>query len=151
MTDGRLATVKLVNEADATGRVAEIFADIKRTKNIDFIPNFWRTLATNPVQLDVVWSSLKRLMHPEAEGRESRLDRRTREIIAVAVSATNGCAYCLNSHTAALQKLGVDDETLGEVLAVAGLFNMTNTLADGYQIEPDVRPSQVSCRQIPAG
>ena len=142
MTDGRLATVKLVNEADATGRVAEIFADIKRTKNIDFIPNFWRTLATNPLQLDVVWSSLKRLMHPEAEGRQARLDSRTREMIAVAVSATNGCAYCVNSHTAALKKLGVDDETLGEVLAVAGLFNMTNTLADGYQIEPDVRPPQ---------
>lgn len=142
MSEGHPATVTLVNEADATGRVAEIFADIKRTKNLDFIPNFWRTLATNPVQLDVVWSSLKRLMHPEAEGREGRLDRRTREMIAVAVSATNGCAYCVNSHTAALKKLGVDDETLGEVLAVAGLFNMTNALADGYQIEPDVRPPQ---------
>lgn len=140
MNEIRAATVRLVDEATATGRVAEIYDDIKRTKNINFVPAFWRTLATNPAQLEVVWSSLKTLMHPEAVGRTSKLDARTREIIAVAVSATNGCSYCLNSHTTALKKLGVDDETLGEIMAVAGLFNMTNTLADGYQIEPDVRP-----------
>ena len=64
----------------------------------------------------------------------------TKEIIAVAVSATNGCAYCVNSHTAALRKLGLDAEAVGEVLAVAALFNSTNALADGYQIEPDVLP-----------
>lgn len=64
----------------------------------------------------------------------------TREIIALAVSATNGCSYCVNSHTAALKKLGVDDETLGEVMAVVGLFNSTNAIADGYQVEPDVLP-----------
>ena len=69
-----------------------------------------------------------------------RLDPTTREIIALAVSATNGCPYCINSHTAALRKLGVDQETLGEVMAIVGLFNMTNSLANGYQVEPDVRP-----------
>jgi uncharacterized peroxidase-related enzyme len=140
MTELRSATVKLVEESEATGRVAEIFADIKRTKNIDFVPNMWRTLATNPTQLEVVWSSLKPLMHPEATGREPRLDARTREIIALAVSATNGCSYCVNSHTTALKKLGVDNEVLGEIMAIVGLFNMTNALADGYQIEPDIRP-----------
>lgn len=140
MDVSRSATVKLVDEATAIGRVAEIFADIKRTKNINFVPNFWQALATNPVQLDMVWTALKTLMHPESVGRVARLDARTREMIAVAVSATNGCSYCVNSHTAALKKLGIDDETLGEVLAVAGLFNMTNALADGYQIEPDVKP-----------
>ena len=116
------------------------FDDIKRTKRIDFVPNLWRTLATNPLQLELVWTQLKALMHPEATGRKGRLDAKTREIIALAVSATNGCAYCVNSHTAALRKLGVDDETLGEVLAIAGLFNITNKLADGYQIESDVLP-----------
>lgn len=140
METTRSATVKLVEESEATGRVAEIFADIKQTKSINFVPAFWRTLATNPIQLEMVWTALKSIMHPEAAGRTSRLDARTREMIAVAVSATNGCSYCVNSHTTALKKLGVDDETLGEVLAVAGLFNMTNALADGYQIEPDVRP-----------
>jgi AhpD family alkylhydroperoxidase len=127
-------------EDQATGRVAEIFADIKRTKNLDFVPNFWRTLATQPVQLDLVWTTLKTLMHPETVGRKLTLDPLTREIIALAVSATNGCSYCVNSHTAALRKLGASTELLGDVLAIAGLFNMTNALSDGYQIEPDVLP-----------
>jgi AhpD family alkylhydroperoxidase len=88
----------------------------------------------------MIWTRLKALMHPEAAGRKVRLDPVTREIIALAVSATNGCAYCVNSHTAALRKLGMDAETLGEVLAIAGLFNTTNTLADAYQVVPDVLP-----------
>jgi AhpD family alkylhydroperoxidase len=80
-------------------------------------------------------------MHPEAAGRTSHLDPLTREIIAVAVSATNGCGYCINSHTTAARKLGLSVEALGEVLAIVGLFNTTNSLADGYQIEPDILPS----------
>ena len=79
-------------------------------------------------------------MHPEATGRASKLTPLMREIIALAVSATNGCAYCVNSHTAAVRKLGMDVETLGEVMAVVALFNSTNAIADGYQIEPDVLP-----------
>src|SRR3954449_10199599 len=136
------ATVPLVGEAEATGRVAAIFADIKATKGIDFVPNIWRTLATHPSHLEMIWTRLKVLMHPEAVGRTSRLDPLTREIIALAVSATNGCAYCVNSHTAAVRKLGLDVEALGEVLAIVGLFNSTNALADGYQVEPDVLPPQ---------
>jgi len=134
------STVREVAEAEASGVVAEIFDDIKATKKIDFVPRFWRVIATNPAQLQVVWTSLKTLMHPEAAGRSSRLEPAVREMIALAVSATNACPYCVNSHTAALRKLGVDGETAGEVLAIAGLFNMTNALASGYQIEPDVRP-----------
>jgi AhpD family alkylhydroperoxidase len=138
----REATVRPVDEQEAVGKVAEIFADIKRTKNIDFVPRFWRVIATNPAQLEAVWTNLKSLMHPEAVGRSSPLDPATREIIALAVSATNGCAYCVNSHTATVRKLGLDVEALGEVLAVVGLFNTTNSLADGYQVEPDVFPPQ---------
>ena len=134
------ATVRLVEESEATGRVAAVFADIKATKEIDFVPNFWRVLATHPEHLEMVWARLKALMHPEAAGRTSKLDPLTREIIALAVSATNGCAYCINSHTAALRKLGVDDETLGEIMSVVGLFNLTNSMANGYQVVPDVRP-----------
>ncbi len=140
MSEARTATVRPVAEAEATGRVAEIFADIKRTKNIDFVPAMWRTLAAHPPQLEMVWTALKGLMHPEAEGRKGLLDPQTRELIALVVSATNGCAYCVNSHTAALRKLGLSTAALGEALAIASLFNMTNTLADGYQIEPDVLP-----------
>ena len=142
MAVDRIATVKPVDEHEATGKVAAIFADIKQTKNINFVPALWRTIATNPMQLELVWTSLKTLMHPEAVGRSARLDSQTREIIALAVSATNGCPYCVNSHTAALHKLGMDEETLGEVMAIVGLFNMTNSLANGYQVEPDVRPPQ---------
>jgi AhpD family alkylhydroperoxidase len=140
MNEPRIATVRLVGENEARGKVAEIFADIKRTKNIDFVPNLWRALATNPTQLELVWATLKTLMHPEATGRRANLEPATREIIALAVSASNGCAYCVNSHTAALRKLGLSTEALGEVLAIASLFNMTNALAEGYQVEPDILP-----------
>jgi AhpD family alkylhydroperoxidase len=136
----RIATVAPVEEASATGKVAAIYADIKKTKNIDFVPNFWRVLATNPDQLELIWSRLKFLMHPEACGRRSKLDPLTRELIALAVSATNGCSYCVNSHSAAALKLGLDVEGLGEAMGIIALFNSTNALADGYQVEPDVRP-----------
>ena len=140
MPAGRIATVPPVSEAAATGKVAAIYADIKQTKKLDAVPNFWRVLATNPDHLEMIWTRLKAIMHPEAAGRSTKLDPITREIIALAVSAMNGCAYCINSHTAALRKLGMDVETLGEVMAVVGLFNSTNALANAYQVEPDVLP-----------
>jgi AhpD family alkylhydroperoxidase len=139
-SDRPVATVRPVDEDHAATQVADIYADIKRTKNLEFVPRFWQVIATNPAQLELVWNSLKSLMHPEAVGRPSLLDPKTREIIALAVSATNACPYCINSHTAALRKLGVDQETLGEIMAIVGLFNMTNALANGYQVEPDVKP-----------
>jgi AhpD family alkylhydroperoxidase len=140
MTAGRIATVTPVSEEAATGKVAAIFADIKAIKNIPRVPNLWRVLATNPDHLELVWTRLKAIMHPEACGRVSKLDPLVREIIALAVSATNGCEYCVNSHTAAVRKLGLDVEALGEVMAVVGLFNSTNALADAYQVEPDILP-----------
>lgn len=136
----RVATVMPVAEDAATGKVAAIYEDIRRTKNIAFVPNIWRVLATNPDHLELMWTRLKALMHPEAVGRTPRLDPVTREAVALAVSSTNGCAYCVNSHTAALMKLGLDAEAVGEVIAIAALFNSTNAVADGYQIEPDVLP-----------
>ena len=142
MAERPRATVRPVEESEATDRVAAVFADIKATKKIDFVPSFWRVLATNPAHLDQVWTQLKAIMHPEAEGRSTRLDPLTREIIALAVSATNGCPYCIQSHTTATRKLGLDVEALGEVLAIVGLFNSTNAIANGYQIEPDVLPPQ---------
>jgi AhpD family alkylhydroperoxidase len=136
----REATVRLVEESEATGRVAAVFADIRATKGIDFVPNLWRALATSPELLEATWSRLKAVMHPEALGQLSLLDPLTREIIALAVSATNGCAYCVNSHTTAVRKLGLDHEGLAEVMAVVALFNTTNALAEGYQVAPDILP-----------
>lgn len=140
MANERIATVRPVSEAEASDRVRAIFEDIKATKKIDRVPNLWRVLATHPDQLEMIWTRLKALMHPEAVGRPTLLDPVTREAIALAVSATNGCAYCVNSHTAAMRKLGVSDAVLGEVLAITSLFNTTNALAEGYQIEPDILP-----------
>ena len=135
-SDPRSATVKIIEESQATGLVRQIFEDIKQTKNIDFIPNFWKTLATHPPLLEQTWLRLKSAMAP------GKLDPLTKEMIALAVSATNGCRYCINSHTAAVKKKGLDDEGLGELMAVVAVFNGTNRLADGYQIEPDVMPPQ---------
>ena len=129
-----MPTVKLVDDATATPRVRAVFEDIKATKKIERVNNFWRALATNPEHLESVWRHLKTVMKP------GKLDMRTKEMIAVAVSATNGCAYCINSHIAAAQKLGMDTEMLGELMSVVGLFNMTNKLVEGYQVEPDVFP-----------
>ena len=129
-----MSTVRLVDEGTASPRVRAVFEDIKATKKTDRVSNVWRALATNPEHLELCWSRLKAIMRP------GKVDLLTKEIIALAVSATNGCDYCINSHTAAVQKLGLDDEGLGEVLAVVGLFNSMNRLADAYQIEPDLLP-----------
>jgi alkylhydroperoxidase family enzyme len=95
MANRPAATVRLVEESEATDRVAAVFADIKATKRIDFVPAFWRTLASSPDLLESTWSRLKAVMHPEALGHLTQLDPLTREIIALAVSATNGCPYCV--------------------------------------------------------
>ncbi len=139
MPDRPEATVAPIVEPAATGRVLAIFNDIKATKNLDAVPRFWRVLATNPDQLDRVWTQLKSTMHPAVPTHLSSL---IREIIALAVSATNGCPYCVHSHTAAVRKLGLDAAGIGEVMSVVALFNGTNALAHGYQIEPDVFPPQ---------
>jgi AhpD family alkylhydroperoxidase len=134
--EGRRAvpTVKLVAENDPNPIVQHVFADIKATKNIDHVPAIWRALATHPQHLEACWTRLKAIMRP------GKVDLLTKEIIALAVSATNSCRYCINSHTAAVQRLGLDNEGLGEVLAVVGLFNQMNKLADAYQVEPDILP-----------
>lgn len=129
-----MPTVKLVDEHTPDPRVRAVFEDIKATKQIDRVPDIWRALATHPEHLELCWTRLKAIMKP------GKVDMLTKEIIALAVSATNSCRYCVNSHTAAVQKLGLDLEGLGEVLAVVGLYNQMNHLADAYQVEPDILP-----------
>lgn len=134
MDTSRPANVRLVQEDEAQGLVKQIYDDIKATKQIDFVPNFWKTLASHPPLLEQIWLRLKTAMAP------GKLDALTKEMIALAVSATNGCEYCIQSHTAAVRKLGLDDEGLGELMAVVATFNATNALAEGYRIQPDVLP-----------
>ena len=129
-----MPTVKLVEEAVADKRVAAIYDDIKATKKIERVPNFWRALAANPDNLERCWNQAKDIMKP------GKLDLLTKEIIALAVSITNSCRYCINSHTAACQKLGLTPAQLGEFLAVVGLYNQFNKLADAFQVDPDLLP-----------
>jgi AhpD family alkylhydroperoxidase len=129
-----MSTVRLIDENTDHPKVRAIFNDIKATKKIERVPNIWKALATNPEHLELCWTRLKAIMQP------GKVDLLTKEIIALAVSATNNCAYCINSHTAAAQKLGLSTEALGEVLAVVGLFNQMNSLANAYQVEPDILP-----------
>src|SRR4030081_535481 len=116
-------TVKLVSEDDANPIVKKVFQDIKETKKIDFVPAIWRALAAHPEHLSLCWNQAKAIMKP------GKLDLLSKEIIALAVSITNSCRYCINSHTAACQKLGLTPDQLGELLAVVGLYNQFNKLA----------------------
>ncbi|HWY87387.1 MAG TPA: carboxymuconolactone decarboxylase family protein [Gemmataceae bacterium] len=129
-----MATVKLVEETAAAARVKAIYDDIKATKKIERVPNFWRALAANPDNLERCRNQAKAIMKP------GKLDLLTKEIIALAVSITNSCRYCINSHTAACQKLGMTPEQYGEFLAVAGLYNQFNKMADAFQVDPDILP-----------
>ncbi len=129
-----MPTVQLADDNPTDPRVRAVFDDIKTTKKIDRVPNFWRALAAHPEHLELCWSRAKAIMRP------GKLDMKTKEIIALAVSITNSCRYCINSHTTALQKLGLDAAEYGELLAVVGLYNQFNKLVDALQVEPDVVP-----------
>ena len=129
-----MSTVNLVDESTTNPKVKAIFEDIKATKKIDRVPNFWRALASHPEHLEICWIRAKVIM------KAGKLDMLTKEIIALAVSITNSCRYCINSHTAAVLKLGLNEEGLGELQAVVGLYNGFNKLADAFQVEPDVLP-----------
>ncbi len=129
-----MPTVKLVDENTTHPKIRAIFDDIKATKKIERIPDIWRALAANPEHLELCWAQVKAIMKP------GKLDMMTKEIIAAAVSITNGCDYCINAHLASAQKLGLDAEGMREVLAVVGLYNQFNKLVFGLQIEPDVLP-----------
>jgi AhpD family alkylhydroperoxidase len=128
-----MTTVRMVEYEDATDEVRAVFDDIMESRGIDFVPNFWRTIAHHPTTLKSVWSHLKAVMAP------GTIDALTKEMIAIAVSATNGCEYCINSHIAGARKLGMSDAQFGELMAVVGMFNQTNKLVEGYQVQVDER------------
>ena len=126
-----MSLIKPVLEKNAKGKVKRIFQEIKKTRKISKIPNFWRTLANNSNTLERTWESLKQVM-----GKGS-IDPLTKELIYVAVSMTNSCEYCIRSHTLAAKKRGMTDKMLHELIAVVGMANETNRLAESYQVEVD--------------
>jgi len=123
--------VRMVEYGNASPEVKAVYDDIMAARSTDWVNNFWKTLASHPPTLKRIWAGVKEVMSP------GKLDPLTKEMIYVAVSVTNNCEYCIHSHTASARAKGMTDEMLGEVLAVAGMANQTNRLANGYQIPVD--------------
>ena len=126
-----MATVKLIEYGDASPEVRAVYDDIMAFRKVDWINNFWKALAHHPPTLRRTWESVKEVMAPGA------LEPLVKELIYIAVSATNGCEYCIRSHTASARKAGMTDMMLGELMAVVGMANETNRLANGYQVDID--------------
>ena len=127
-----MATSPLVTDANANAAVQAVFDDIRLTRGTDFINNFWRALANDPALLKSVWEDVKTVM-----GTPGALDPLTRELIYMAVSVANNCAYCVHSHTAAARAKGMSEAQYGELLAVVGLAAKTNHLANAMQVPVD--------------
>ena len=126
-----MSVFKLINERNAKGKIKKVFDDIKQTRNIKKIPNFWRAIANNPDTLERTWNNLKQIM------KKGALDPVTKELIYVAVSITNSCEYCTRSHSYAAKKKGATDEMLKEMIAVVGLANKNNKLVESYNVDVD--------------
>jgi AhpD family alkylhydroperoxidase len=124
-------SLKPIEYADASPQVRAVFDDIKRTRNVPDVNNFWKYLAHDPAGLKRTWESLKQVMAPGA------LDPLTKEMVYLAVSVSNGCGYCTASHTAGARKAGMDDAMFSELMAVVGMANETNRLVQGYRVPID--------------
>lgn len=126
-----MALYPFIEEAAASAEVRAVYEDIKATRKVDWINNFWKVLANHPASLRQTWESLKAIMAPGA------IDSRTKEMLYLAVSISNGCDYCTVSHTAAARKAGMTDAMLHELIAVVGMANETNRVVQAYRVEPD--------------
>src|SRR5712672_4454059 len=124
-----MTMVRLIEYDEASAEIRAVYDDIMTTRGIDWINNFWKALANDPPTLKRTWESIKEVMAPGA------LDPLTKELIYLAVSTTNGCDYCITSHTAGARKAGMSDAMLAELQAVVGMANETNRLVNGYQVE----------------
>lgn len=128
-----MSLVTLIEYDAAPAEVRAVYDDIMRTRGVDWINNFWKALAHDPAQLRRVWEHVKQVMAPGA------LDPLVKEMVYVAVSATNGCEYCTYSHTASARKQGMSEAMFMELMAVVGLANQTNRLANGLRVPVDAR------------
>jgi len=126
-----MATLGLIEYKDASPEVRMVYDDIMATRKTDWVNNFWKALAHDPVTLKRTWADIKQIMAPGA------LDPLTKEMIYVAVSVSNQCNYCIASHTISAQKKGMTDDMFRELMAVVGMANETNRLVAGYQVEVD--------------
>ena len=126
-----MATLGLLEYHAAPAEVRAVYDDIMATRRVTAVNNFWKALAHDPATLRRTWESVKQIMAPGA------LDVLTKEMIYLAVSVTNGCGYCIASHGAASRKAGMTEAMFGELMAVVGMANETNRLANGYRVPID--------------
>jgi AhpD family alkylhydroperoxidase len=133
-----MALVKFIEYADASPEVRAVYDDIMTSRKVDWITNFWKALASDPPTLKRTWDSVKQVMEAGS------LDALTKELIYIAVSVTNNCGYCINSHTAGARKAGMSDAMFAELQAVIAMANETNRLANGYQVEIDERVAKAA-------
>ena len=126
-----MATLKLLEDSELSPEARAVFDDIRATRGSDFVNNFWRALAHDPVLLKRTWESLKATMAPGA------LDPLTKEMIYIAVSVANGCQYCIHSHTASARAKGMSEAQFGELMAVIGMASQTNALVNTAQVPVD--------------
>jgi len=126
-----MAALQPIEYADASAEVRAVYDDIKAARQIKDVNNFWKYLAHDPATLKRTWQSIKEIMAPGA------LDAVTKEMVYLAVSVTNGCGYCIASHGAAARKAGMTEAMFGELMAVVGMANETNRLANGYRVPVD--------------
>jgi AhpD family alkylhydroperoxidase len=128
-----MALMPMIEEADASPEVKAVYEDIKSTRKIDWINNFWKVLANDPATLKRTWEDLKQIMAPGA------LDPVVKEMLYLATSITNNCEYCIVSHTAAARKAGMNDAMLAELVSVVGMANATNRMVNAYRVDVDER------------
>jgi AhpD family alkylhydroperoxidase len=126
-----MALMPFIEEADASPEVKAVYDDIKATRKVDWINNFWKVLANDPKTLKRTWEDLKQIMGPGV------LDPVTKEMLYLAVSMTNSCDYCIVSHTAAARKAGMNDAMLAELVSIVGMANATNRMVAAHRTEPD--------------
>jgi AhpD family alkylhydroperoxidase len=122
---------KPIEYAGASPQVRAVFDDIRQSRKVDDVNNFWKYLANDPALLKRTWESVREVM---ADGALTPL---VKELLYIAVSVTNGCQYCIASHTASARKAGMTDEMFGELMAVVGMANETNRLVNGYRVPID--------------
>ncbi|MBL8229056.1 MAG: carboxymuconolactone decarboxylase family protein [Bryobacterales bacterium] len=123
---------KLIEYNDASPEVRAVYDDIMASRKTDYINNIWKALANHPPALRQTWEQVKSVM-----GQPGEIDPLTRELIYIAVSVTNNCQYCIGTHSASARDKGMTDAMFGELLAIVGLANQTNRLANGYNVPLD--------------
>ncbi len=130
-----MPSVKTVGDEEATGKVKDIYAEIKKRLGIDFVPNMYKAMALNPDYLEITWNRIQAIM-----SKEGKLDKKTKDIIAFTVSIMSGCEYCIGVYNEAVRHNGLDDEAMTEIYAIIDIYIGLNRFNIAQQTKPDEKP-----------